>query len=215
MRDSLGAHNPFSTSRIWMRTGQKHFLLIAVQAIACTVHPAPASTQGPPCSADAPSGVRLATGEQIAGLAGAFALVLVNTVTGWTPLGPRDGALELWPNAPARRGGWPERTLGRKAGPRPLVGRVQLAASGDVPGYELAAVAGSDHPEVEVVGADLHFGAPDAVDGAGYVLRIVHVSPSGFWGTWTYSLGIGAVMDSATGRRLEDPAGFFCAVRRS
>jgi hypothetical protein len=83
-----------------------------------------------------------------------------------------------------------------------------------VPAYELEAAAGSDHPEVEVVGAALYFGAPDGVDAAGTVLLISHVSRGGFWGTWSYSSGIGMVVDSATGRRLENPAGFFCAIRR-
>ena len=197
-----------------MRPGITGLLLLAVQATGCAARSAPAATEAPPCEADAPTEARPATSEEIAGLAGVYSLMLVNTISGWVPLGSRPGSLELWPNAPDRRAGWPPRTLGRLPGPRPLVGRVRLVASGGAPAYELAAVPGSHEPEVEVVGAELYFGAPDPVDASGTVLRISHVSRDGFWGTWSFDSGIGMVMDSATGRRLENPAGFFCAFRR-
>ena len=188
-------------------------LLFAVQTTGCAARTTPAATGAPPCEADVATGASPATSEEIAGLAGVYSLILANTISGWVPLGPRPGTLELWPNAPDRRAGWPQRTLGRLPGPRPLVGRVRLVASGGVPAYEAEAVSGSDAPDVEVIGAELYFGAPDGVDAAGTVLRISHVSRDGFWGTWTFHSGIGTVMDS-TGRRLENPAGFFCAIRR-
>lgn len=189
-------------------------LLVTIQTAACAARTAPAANQSTLCQVDVLSGAHAATSEMIDSLAGAYALVLVNTVTSWIPLGPREATLELWFNASSRRPGWPRQTLGRLPGPRPLVGRVRLAVSGGSPASELAAVPGSDHPDVEVVGTDLYFGAPDATDASGHVLRITHMSRDGFWGTWSFDLGIGSVVDSATGRRLEDPAGYFCAVRR-
>ena len=174
----------------------------------------PGASQSESCRADAPSDARPATSDRVAALAGAYSLTLVNTVSGWLSVGPRGGTLELWANAEERRAGWPQGTLGRRPGPRPLIGNVRLATAGSGPYYELLAVLGSDHPDVEVVGTELYLGAPDALDAGSQVLRIVHVSSRGFWGTWNFEVGVASVVDSATGRRFDDPAGFFCALRR-
>ena len=52
-------------------------------------------------------------------------------------------------------------------------------------------------------------------DGGGDVLAITAVSPQGLWGSWQSDLGIAVAIDAKTHTLLPDPAGFFCALRRT
>ena len=58
--------------------------------------------------------------------------------------------------------------------------------------------------------ADLCVGSLDA-----YVehLTITAVAGEGFWGWWKAEPGFELTVDQTTGRRLPDPAGYFCALR--
>ena len=59
----------------------------------------------------------------------------------------------------------------------------------------------------------IHVGCRFCFDAAPWVLYVAAVSEDGFWGLWRdYQTGTGRVFDDA-GRRLPDPAGYFCAQR--
>ncbi len=58
-------------------------------------------------------------------------------------------------------------------------------------------------------------GCRDCTDASPTVLEVVGVGPDGFLGLWrNYQTGIGRVMDRS-GKPAPDPAGYFCARRRS
>ena len=66
----------------------------------------------------------------------------------------------------------------------------------------------------EVDAGVLYLGCRDCTDASPEVLRITGVSELGFSGTWRdYQTGIGVLIDTRTGQRSPDPAGYFCAWR--
>ncbi len=64
-----------------------------------------------------------------------------------------------------------------------------------------------------MVGATIHLGGLEYSDAGGNRLGVQEITPSGFRGVWTYSTGFSVTMDSATGRVIRDPSGYFCARR--
>ncbi len=150
--------------------------------------------------------------EQVAGLAGQYRLVLVNT-NGEYGDSVILGTLRLRPNDSARRYAWVLPTLGRIRGERPLAGEF-TSQSSTVPNYPNEwEPATPDRPAVELIGQIIYFGGIDAMDGAGERLLIRGVAASGFAGTWEHDGGIERVMDTVSKRFLEDPGGYFCASR--
>jgi hypothetical protein len=63
----------------------------------------------------------------------------------------------------------------------------------------------------------LHVGCYPCLDGGASLYRIVAAGPSGLWGLWETPINenLMRLSDTRTGRDLPNPAGFFCALRRS
>ncbi|HEU5304661.1 MAG TPA: hypothetical protein VFU40_08460, partial [Gemmatimonadales bacterium] len=70
------------------------------------------------------------------------------------------------------------------------------------------------HTAAVLAGEHLRVGDIGALDGYVEDLTITAVAPEGFWGWWRAFPGWEVTVDSATGRVLPDPAGYFCALRR-
>jgi hypothetical protein len=152
--------------------------------------------------------------EDLAKLAGTYELSLVNA-DGEYGDSVSHGRLTLWANDSVRRYAWVTPSIGRIPGERPLTGTF-ASRSATVPSYpNLWEPAGPDRPAVELIGPTLYFGGIDAMDGGGERLEITAISGAGFGGTWTFDGGIAMTIDTATGRRIRDPGGYFCAVRVS
>jgi hypothetical protein len=146
-------------------------------------------------------------------LVGSYALTMINSQGDYGD-SVTTGLLDLWPNDSARQyrsqkpgppGSTPERPLAGAFDQEypPLSGSTDLRSSRD-----------SKHPGAELRGRELYMGAIDGVDGWNDALTLVRVDSAGFWGTWSSSTGILYYADSVTGRRLANPAGHFCAIRR-
>jgi hypothetical protein len=153
-----------------------------------------------------------ANGRGLVKLIGGYELILVNSEGEYGDSVVR-GRLDLWPNDSVRRYAWVARTVGRVRGERPLFGAFESLSS-TVPSYPKPRnPADGNNPAVELVGQTLYFGGVDRMDGAGERLQITSAGPTGFSGTWAHEAGIEMTVDSATGRRLREPGGHFCAVR--
>jgi hypothetical protein len=153
-----------------------------------------------------------ANGGELVKLAGGYELTLVNSEGGYGDPVVR-GRLNLWPNNSVRRYAWVARTVGRVRGERPLFGAFESRSS-TMPSYpKLRTPEAADDPAVELVTQTLYFGGVDRIDGTGERLQITSISLTGFSGTWTHDRGIEMTVDSATGQRLREPGGHFCAVR--
>jgi hypothetical protein len=157
----------------------------------------PSATAGPP------------TGE-LAALAGRYEVTLLNS-EGQYGDSLVSGTLVLWANDSVRR--YMPRTIGRRPGERPLAGRFESHSSTveSVPNrYEHG---GRDAPAVEMVGATIYLGALEYSDAGGNQLEVKEITSTGFRGVWTYARGFSITVDSATGRVVRDPSGYFCARR--
>jgi hypothetical protein len=184
-------------------------LLVLLSLVACApgqVVPEPECRARPHTEAIPPYGGGLMK------LAGGYELTLVNSEGGYGDSVVR-GRLDLWPNDSARRYAWLSPTIGRIRGERPLSGAFETQSSTVLSYPNPWNLASANNPAVELIGQTLHFGGIDMMDGAGERLRITSVSPAGFWGTWAHDGGIEMTIDTATGRRVREPSGYFCAVR--
>jgi len=185
-------------------------VLILLSLAAC----APARVGPDPECRDRPAadGGIPANGAELVKLAGGYELTLLNSEGGYgdSVVG---GRLDLWPNDSIRRYAWVAHTVGRVRGERPLFGAFESRSS-TMPSYpKLRTPGGTDDPAVELVAQTLYFGGVDRIDGTGERLQITSISVRGFAGTWTHDRGIEMTVDSATGQRLREPGGHFCAVR--
>jgi hypothetical protein len=70
-----------------------------------------------------------------------------------------------------------------------------------------------EHPGAVLAGSHLRLGPAGSLDAYVEHLTITAVSAEGFWGWWKAEPGFTLTVDKTTGRRLPDPAGFFCALR--
>jgi hypothetical protein len=68
-------------------------------------------------------------------------------------------------------------------------------------------------PGAVLAGSHLRLGPAGTLDAYVEHLTITAVSPEGFWGWWKAEPGFKLTLDRTSGRRLPDPAGFFCALR--
>ncbi len=67
---------------------------------------------------------------------------------------------------------------------------------------------------IEMDAGTLYLGCRDCTDASPDHLSVTTITPQGFSGTWIdFQTGLGYAVDDE-GRRLPDPAGYFCAVRR-
>jgi hypothetical protein len=145
-------------------------------------------------------------------LAGRYEITFVN-VDGEYGDSVASGTLMLWPNDSARRYAYVTPQIGRQRGERPLAGSFDSRSS-TVPSYPNSyEPATPERPAVELIESTLYFGGIDATDGAGQRLQITRVGSSGFTGLWRYSGGIEVTIDTATGRIVREPSGYFCARR--
>jgi hypothetical protein len=134
---------------------------------------------------------------ELAKLDGRYEVTMVN-VNGDYGDRVAHGTLILWPNDSARR--YLPRQVGMRPGERPLAG------SFEIPGTP-------EHPAVEMVDGTIYLGGLEYSDGGGDELVVQQITPTGFRGAWHQDSGFSAVIDSATGRKLRNPSGHFCAVR--
>jgi hypothetical protein len=144
---------------------------------------------------------------RLAGLVGKYDMTLVNS-GGEYGDSVVHGTLVLWANDSARR--YLPRAVGRLPGERPLTGSFH-SESVTVPSYVNQSESEADAPAVEMIGATLYLGEGDATDAVGERLQVEKITPAGFVGTWTHSEGFSVTRDSATGRVVRDPSGYFCA----
>ncbi len=148
--------------------------------------------------------------DQLAARAGRYEMTLVN-VNGDYGDSIGRGVLVLWANDSARR--YLPRTIGRRPGERPLAGKFE-SQSNTVPSVPNSYEPGTpEDPAVEMVGDTIYLGGLEYSDGGGNHLRVQEITPTGFRGTWVYSPGFSVTVDSATGRVLREPSGYFCARR--
>jgi hypothetical protein len=150
------------------------------------------------------------TSRQLAALAGSYDMTLVNSEGEYGDSLVR-GTLVLWANDSARR--YMPRTIGRLPGERPLAGSFESHSS------TVASVPNQVEPErpgepaVEMVDATVYLGGLEYSDAGGNRLGVREVTPTGFRGMWTYAPGFEVTVDSATGRVVREPSGYFCARR--
>jgi hypothetical protein len=62
-----------------------------------------------------------------------------------------------------------------------------------------------------MIGSTLYLGGINGTDVVGERLVVEEITPAGFAGTWRYSGGFSVTVDSATGRVVREPSGYFCA----
>jgi hypothetical protein len=125
------------------------------------------------------------------------------------------GRLDLWPTDTLHQ--FYELGVigrGRHSGNRPLWGTAQLPAKKiSIPLTADPAARDPDHPGVLLhSNGSLELGVWRGFDGSSTTLHIDRVGALGFAGTWDSDLGIMVLMGD--GRRLPNPHGHFCAVRR-
>jgi hypothetical protein len=143
-------------------------------------------------------------------LAGRYEMTLVNSEGQYGDSLVR-GILVLWANDSVRR--YMPRTIGRRPGERPLAGRFESHSSTveSVPDpYE---PEGREDPAVEMVETTIYLGGLEYGDAGGNQLGVKEITSTGFRGVWTYALGFSVTVDSATGRVVREPSGYFCARR--
>lgn len=160
------------------------------------------------CEREAPPGATVFDQATVTAIAGSYHLGLIDT-TG-SAIRRIGYDIVLWPNDSLRRYQY-VRQVGREAGERHLGGTARSQDTSDV---HYRKWTGSDNPgwSIAFIGRELRMGTIDAMDGWGTALEVRWVSPAGFGGQWTSHSGIAMTVDSA-GRRLPDPAGYFCARR--
>jgi hypothetical protein len=156
-----------------------------------------------------PSGAGLPpSARQLAALVGRYDLALVNSAGEYGDSAAH-GTLVLWANDSGRR--YMPRAIGRLPGERPLTGRFEshsVTVSSYPNQYDRSGV---DTPAVEMIGPTLYLGGVDGTDAVGERLRVEEITPEGFVGTWSHSGGFSVTVDSATGRVVREPSGYFCA----
>jgi hypothetical protein len=139
-----------------------------------------------------------------AALAGDYRLVEVRTQP--SPGSARSGRLHLFPVDSATRAA----SVGGAV--RDLIGWFD-PADGDSASRVQAGSRDPEHPGAVLAGSHLRLGQAGTLDAYVDHLTITAVSEDGFWGWWKEEPGLEVAVDRNSGRRLPDPAGFFCALR--
>ena len=175
-------------------------LVLAVGTGAC--HPRPSSAPPERCGPTVPVNAEHPVAVPPVKLAGDYDLIQVRT----QPLpGSLPGRLHLMPVDSATRAA----AVGGAM--RDLIGWFEPLQSDS--GWRAdAASRDPAQPGVVLAGSHLRLGQP-AFDAYAEQLTITAVSSQGFWGWWKAEPGFEVAVESRTGRRLPDPAGYFCALR--
>ena len=163
------------------------------------------------CPRRAPAGLVAFDAARPELLAGTYRLLLVGDNE--TSRGYREGGtLTLWVQDPVRRrrGILGPLAPGRE---RVLAAAYERAPRDTSAEWRLLASRDPDRPGGVYQHGQLRLGGYDVLDGTGEHLRVLWTSGDGFRGVWASDLGIGMVIDRASGRQLPNPAGFFCAQR--
>jgi hypothetical protein len=175
-------------------------LVLAAGTGAC--HPRPSSPPPERCGPAVPGNAEHPVAVPAVKLAGDYDLMQVRTQP--SP-GSRTGRLHLMPVDSAMRAA----AVGGAV--RDLIGWFDPLE----PDSGWRADAGSRDPAqpgAVLAGSHLRLGQP-ALDAYVEHLTITAVSSQGFWGWWQGEPGFQLAVDNRTGRRLPDPAGYFCALR--
>jgi hypothetical protein len=176
--------------------------VVALAAIGC--HPHPPSAAPAQCGPAVPETAQHPVAVPTHDLAGDYQLVQVRTQP--APTGTTSGRLHLAPPDSATR------AAGVGGPVRDLIGWFDPLEGDSV----WAAAAGSrdaSRPGAVLAGSHLRLGQLAGLDAYVEHLTITAVSGDGFWGWWKAEPGFELTVDSKNGRRLPDPAGFFCALR--
>jgi hypothetical protein len=179
-------------------------MLTVIIPIACTQAPGTPEPrcQGPDATTKPP------TSSELAALAGQYEVRLVNS-QGEDRDSLVHGTLVLWANDSSRL--HMPRSIGRRPGERPLAGSFK-SHSATIPSVPNQNEPGSrDHPAVEMVGATIYLGGLEFSDAGGTELRVKEITSTGFRGEWRQSTGFSVAINSATGRIVPEPKGYFCA----
>lgn len=170
---------------------------------------APLWAQPTRCTPETPPGARGFAPPDVLSLAGAFVLLSVDTTRGAAAAVQRAYELVLWPNDATRQAGY--RRVGHEPGARPLGGTARIPEAAAPDHRTWTPPEGGAFSVVFLDGA-LQIGTIDSLDGWRNIFAVHWRSAAGFGGRWTADLGIAVVVDSA-GRRLPNPAGYYCAWR--
>jgi hypothetical protein len=189
-------------SRVWYPVMRALAGVAALAIMGCHPHPsaAPPLQCGPAVPETAQHPVAIPTAD----LAGDYHLVQVRTQP--APSATTSGRLHLMPVDSGTRA----TAVGGAV--RDLIGWLDPKEADD----RWRADAGSRdpaHPGAVLAGSHLRLGQSGALDAYVEHLTITAVSRDGFWGWWKAEPGFEVTLDSNSGRRLPDPAGFFCALR--
>lgn len=164
------------------------------------VVPAPLAAQGgvAGCPREEPPGAVAFDTSRVAGLAGTFDVVLVDTAVGRGQTRVHRGRLTLGVPTGSDRAKWP--LVGSYASTPPDTGGAWRTMEHGVAGA----------PGVVWRDGSLRLG--EMGDPEGINLTVLLASPGELRGTWTGNSGLGVVIDY-TGTRRREPAGYFCARR--
>jgi hypothetical protein len=190
------------TSRVWYPVMRPLAGVAALAIMGC--HPHPSAAPPEECGPAVPETAQHPVAIPDADLAGDYRLVQVRTQP--APSVTTSGRLHLMPVDSATRA----TSVGGAV--RDLVGWLD-PIDGDSRWRAEAGSRDPAHPGAVLAGSHLRLGQSGALDAYVEHLTITAVSRDGFWGWWKAEPGFELALDSASGRRLPDPAGFFCALR--
>jgi hypothetical protein len=188
--------------RVWYPVVRPLAGVAALIFIGC--HPHPSAAPPEQCGPAVPETAQHPVAIPSADLAGDYRLVQVRTQP--APSVTSSGRLHLMPVDSGTR------AVAVGGAVRDLVGWLD-PTEGDRRWRADAGSRDPAHPGVVLAGSHLRLGQPGALDAYVEHLTITAVSADGFWGWWKAEPGFELTLDSASGRRLPDPAGFFCALR--
>jgi hypothetical protein len=188
--------------RFIMALNPRIWQTMALVLVACH-QAAPSDTAPARCAASVPRTAHHPLASRPAALAGDYDLVQVQTQpTGGKTTAGHLHLVELDSSARARAAGGPVRDL---------TGWLETAA-GDSAWRSNVGSRDPRSPGVVLAGDHVMLGRA-SLDTYTEHLTITAVSPDGFWGWWRGVPGFNVAMDTAAGRVLPDPAGYFCALR--
>jgi hypothetical protein len=181
----------------------RHFARVAVLAII-SCHPQPTQTSPESCGPVVPENAQHPVAFPATALAGDYTLVQVRTQP--APQTTMKGRLHLSQVDSAARAAAVGGTV------RDLVGWFD-PTPGDTIQRPDASSRDPNYPGVVLAGSHLRLGPAGSLDAYVEHLTITAVAAEGFWGWWKAEPGFDLTLDRNNGRRLPDPAGFFCALR--
>ena len=176
--------------------------VFVLSIVGCRARPSPPLPEN--CGPTVPETAQHPMALPATALAGDYQLVQVRTQP--SPGSVRRGRLHFMPVDSASRAA----SVGGAV--RDLIGWFD-PMDGDNLSQVQAASRDPEHPGAVLAGSHLRLGQAGSLNAYVDHLTITAVSRDGFWGWWKEEPGLDVAVDRNTGRRLPDPAGFFCALR--